>query len=102
MFFLRSEKLSISESALKVYDYLVPFLENSGLPICQKQHIVKKIKDLYNEHDALFKNRKRNSERDQLNQKDYTKKLNTLFDISHADSEKFIKNQEDLQFYWRQ
>ena len=98
VYFLRSEKLPISESALKVHNYLVPFWEKSRLPIRQKQHIVRKIKDLYNEHDALLKNRKRNSERDQLNQKDYTKKLDTLFDISLSDSEKLIKNQEDLQF----
>jgi hypothetical protein len=72
--------------------------KNHACPYVRNSILSGRLKDLYNEHDALLKNRKRNSERDQLNQKDYTKKLDTLFDISHSDSEKLIKNQEDLQF----
>ena len=98
VYYLRSHKLSVSESALQVHDQLVPFWEKSRLPIRQKQHIVRKIKDLYNEQVQLKKNRKRNKETDQLNQKNYTEKLEKLFDISHADSDKLIRNQEDLQF----
>ena len=45
-----------------------------------------------------MKHRSRNNTKDQQNQQEYTDKLNNLFDISHANSNELIKNDEDRQF----
>lgn len=39
----RTKKLTISDSAILVYNNIVPFWEKSRLPMRQKQHILKKI-----------------------------------------------------------
>jgi len=46
----------------------------------------------------LLKNRTRSNEKDKSNQKQYSDKLEMLFDISHANSDSLIKNDEDKQF----
>lgn len=98
IYFHRTRKLSISDSAVLVYNNIVPFWEKSRLPIRHKQHILKRIKDLYGKQVGLMRNRKRNNAKDQENQRMYSENLDMLFDISHANSEQLIKNEEDRQF----
>ena len=98
VYYHRIQKLTISEAARKVYDQVIIFWTKSRLPIRDKKHIVQKIKDLFGEQVSLMKNRSRNNEKDQINQKNYSEKLDQLFDISHANAEKLIKNDEDRQF----
>ena len=96
-YYHRVLKLTISTSATKVYDQLVVFWLKSRLPIWHKPNIIQKIKDLYCQHTGLMKHRSRNNARDQKNQKEYSDKLDTLFDVSHANSIKLITN-DDRQF----
>ena len=98
VYYHRQQKLNINTAAQQVHDQLLPFWVKSRLPVRQKQHILQKIKDLYAEQVRLMKHRKRNNSTDQMNQKEYTEKLSNLFDISHANSEQLIKNDEDRQF----
>ena len=98
IFYHRSEKLSINESANCVYDQLLPFWNKCRLPVRQKNHIIKKIRDLYGEQVNLMKHKKRNNPTDQANQSRYTEKIDKLFDISHANSNQLIKIEEDREF----
>ena len=72
----------------------MPFWTKSRLPVRQKQHIVQKIKDLYSEQVRLMSSRARSNEKDKANQKRYTQKLSNLSDISHANANQLIKNEE--------
>jgi hypothetical protein len=45
-----------------------------------------------------MKHRKRNNEKDELNQKEYTRKSRNLFDIGHASTSEMIKNDKDRAF----
>src|SRR6188768_3459190 len=82
LFYHRTRKLTISESAKCVHDQLVPFWMKSRIPMIQEKHIITKIKDLYDEHVHLMKSRKRSNENDKAKQGIYTAKLQQLFDIS--------------------
>ena len=64
-------------------------------PVEQKHYIIQKIKDLYADQVHLMKHHKWNNSTDQMNQKEYTNKLNQLFDISHVNSEQLIKTDKD-------
>ena len=46
---------------------------------------------------ALWKHRTRSNVTDKVNQDKYIKKLNSLFDISHAKADEMIKNEEDRE-----
>lgn len=98
IYFHHTKKLSISDSAVVVRSDILPFSEKSRLPIKHKQHILKKIKDLYGKQVGLMRNRKMNNRKDQENQRMYSKTLCMLFDIRHANLEQLIKNEEDCQF----
>ena len=91
-------KLTIAESSKRVYDLLLPFWLKSRLPIRDKSHIIKKLKQLYNEQTDLIKHRSRSNSKDVVNQQQYSEKLDKLFDISHANSAELIKNDEDRLF----
>lgn len=98
LFYHRTRKLSISKSAKCVYDQLVPFWVKSRLPIIQQKHIITKIIALYNEHVHLMKHRKRSNENDKVKQGMYTTRLQQLFDISPANANEMISNDEDRVF----
>ncbi|CAH0562945.1 unnamed protein product [Brassicogethes aeneus] len=98
VFYHRSQKLTIRDSAELVHNQLVPFWIKSRLPIRQKYHIIKKIKEFYEEHVRLMKHKTRNNPTDQKNQQKFIDKLEKLFDISHANSQQLIKNEGDRQF----
>ena len=97
-FYHRVQKLTIVDSAKQIYTNLVPFWIKSRLPIRQKQHVIRMIKNLYEQHVKLMKNFRRSTDKDKQNQKEYTDKLEKMFDISHANSDKIIRNEEDKQF----
>ena len=96
-FYHRVQKLTIVDNAKQVYTYLVAFWIKSRLPIRKKQHVIRMIKDLYEQHVKLIKNF-RSTDKDKQNQNEYTDKLEKMFDISHANSDKIIRNAEDKQF----
>ena len=96
--FHRSEKMTVRESACKVFEQVAVFWQKSRLPIRQKYHITKKIEDLYEEYSKLMKNRLRGNDTDLLRQKEYCEKLDKLFDISHAKADELINIEEDRQF----
>jgi hypothetical protein len=97
-FSLRSKRLTFAESASNTYENVIQFWDKSRLPTMAKHHVVQKLRNLYDEHQKLMKNYKRSNSSDQKKQQDFTIKLDRLFDISHAESQKLIKNDEDWQF----
>ena len=56
IFYQRSLKHTINDSAQQVYEQLLPFWIKSALPTRRKDHVIKKITDLYAEHVKLMKN----------------------------------------------
>ncbi|KAK0040914.1 WD repeat-containing protein 46 [Biomphalaria pfeifferi] len=97
-FYHKSSKMTVGESARLTFEAVQSFWLKSRLPIRKQQHCIEKIKDLYNEHRQLVKNRKRNSDSDGLKQKQYSIKLDQLLDISHSSAAQMINNEEDRQF----
>jgi hypothetical protein len=93
-----SLKCTINDSAQQVYEQLLPFWLKSNLPTRRKDHVIKKLKDLYAEHAKLMKHKTRNNDKDLENQTQFSEKLDMLFDISHAASEQLISIEEDKQF----
>lgn len=91
-------KLTVDDSTKRVLDNLLPFWIKSRIPTRIKQNILPKIKHLFNEQTALMKHRLRSNGKGLINQKQYTDKLESLFDISHASAYKLIKNEEDCEF----
>jgi len=98
VFYHRLKKQTDVDSAYQVHDQLILFWSKSRLPVRHKQHIIQKIKDLYGEHVRLMSSRARSNQKDQENQKQYTEKLDKLFDISNAKADQLITNEEDRQF----
>lgn len=98
IYYQRSLKYTINDSSQKVYEQLIPFWIRSGLPTRRRDHVAKKIRDLYAEHVRLMKNASRGNAKDLESQSQYSKKLDMLFDVSHADSEKIIHIKEDREF----
>jgi len=98
VYYHRLKKLTIADSVCKIYEQLLPFWLKSRLPVRQKQHVIQKLKDLYGQQVRLMSSRARGNDKDKLNQNQYTEKLDTLFDISHANADKLIANEEDRQF----
>ncbi|KAK0046045.1 hypothetical protein Bpfe_024506 [Biomphalaria pfeifferi] len=97
-FYHKSSKMTVGESARLTFEAVQSFWLKSRLPIRKQQHCIEKIKDLYNEHRQLVKNRKRNSDSDGLKQKQFSIKLDQLLDISHSSAAQMINNEEDRQF----
>ena len=97
-FYHKSRKMTVGESARLAFEAVESFWLKSRLPIKKQQHCIEKIKDLYNEHRSLMKNRKRNSDSDRLKQKQYSIKLSQMLDISHSNAAQMINNEEDRQF----
>lgn len=91
-------KLTVDDSAKCVLDNLLPFWIKSRIPTRIKQNILPKIKHLFNEQTALMKHRLRSNGKDLINQKQYTDKLDSLCDISHASAFKLIKIEEYREF----
>jgi hypothetical protein len=94
----RCLKQTINDSAQNVYHQLIPFWLKSALPTRRKDHVIKKIKDLYAEQTSLMKSQCRGNKKDLDYQTQYEQKLNSLFDISHAVSDQLSRIEEDEQF----
>lgn len=94
----RIQKRTLDDSASLVLEQLLPFWSKSRLPTRDRQHILRKVKLLFNEQTDLMKHRSRSNDRDLVNQKSYSDKLDGIFDISHANAEQLITNEEDRQF----
>jgi hypothetical protein len=86
IFYHKSQKLTINDSAQHVYEQLQPFWLKSHLPTRRKDHVIEQIKKLYAEHVDLMKHYSRGNDKDLQNNKEYSEKLDQLFDISHASS----------------
>ena len=87
VFYHLTLKKAITDSAQQVYDQLMQFWLRSLLPTRRKDHVIKKIKDMYAEYCNLMKNEARGSEKDLENQENFSRKLDNLFDVSHAASD---------------
>ena len=98
IYYQRSLNYTMNESARLVYEQLIPFWFKSGLPTRRKDHVIKKIKDMYAEHVSIMKNVSRSNQKDQENQRQFTETLDKLFDISHAASQQLIQIEEDQRF----
>ena len=97
-YFLREKKLTLQESAEQTCANVMPFWEKSRLPATQKPNVMKKIRKLYNDHRRITKNLKRKKECEQLKRRKFCSTLDSLFDISHANSERLVEIREDLDF----
>ena len=60
--------------------------------------IITEIKDLYEEHIKLMKHHTQSNPADEEQQRNYSKKLVKLFDISVANADKLIKKNKDREF----
>ena len=74
------------------------FWEKASIPIRPFHHVVKKLKDLVQQFEALKKNKGRSSETQKKNEKEFKNIFDNLFDIAHQRALEMIKNEEDKEF----
>ena len=98
VFYHLTLKKTIKDSAQQVYAQLMPFWLKSHLPTRRKDHVIKKITDIYAEYCNLMKNEARGNEKDLENQENFSRMLDNLFDVSHAASDQLIRIDEDREF----
>ena len=97
-FDLKTNKLSLPTSCSNVTNEIMLLWHAANIPTKQKPNIVSKLKDLYQKHVNVSKNGKRPTDKQRALENEFCGLLKSLFDVSHADSEKRIRIEEDRQF----
>ena len=96
---LRVRKLNLSASSNVTVDECLAMWNRAGIPTKHKPDCVKKVKNLHSEWTKLKKSKNKKvtaSSEKELN--DFKDSLDNLFDVSHENALKLIKNEEDRQF----
>ena len=91
-------KRTISESAKGTSDEVLRIWNKARIPTTYHPHIVAKLKGLVEEYSLIKKNKSRESDTQIARQKDFTERLDKLFDIAHKDSNALLKINEDRIF----
>lgn len=100
---MRLKKLNLSASANLVVDECLRFWVKARIPTKHKPDCVKKVKNLHAEWAKLKKcKNKKMTATSQKKLKDFQDSLDNLFDISHEEALKLLKNEEDRQFLLQQ
>ena len=86
------------DAAVQTAKEIQMFWEKASIPIRPFHHVVKKLKDLVQQFEALKKNKGRSSETQKKNEKEFKNIFDDLFDIAHHRALEMIKNEEDKEF----
>ena len=85
----------VPASAKATSNGLARIWKKTRIPMTYQPHIVSKVKACVDEYNLIKKNKRRASKSQIAREKDFSIKLDLLFDISHKDANKLIKIDED-------
>lgn len=88
---LRKAKLNLRPSCSLVLKETIIFWEKARIPTRDFPRCVDKLRNLYNDWRNLQKHATRKSENQRNKEKQFTEKLEDLFDIAHANALQLIK-----------
>ena len=91
-------KQTVPASAKATSNGLAHIWRKARIPMTYQPHIVSKVKACVDEYNLIKKNKGRASKSQIAREKDFSIKLDLLFDISHKDANKLIKIDEDKIF----
>lgn len=91
-------KLSIRESAKLAIKEASIFWKKCRIPIRDEQHCIAKLENMHQEWKNICKIKKRLSDAQKRREKQFSDKLNDLFDIAHANALQLMKNEVDKIF----
>lgn len=99
---LRTVKLNVRDSATTSVDEVFVFWTKARIPTKQKRNVIVKLEKLYDDWRKMqkYKDRKTESARNAV--KEFTLKLDDLFDIAHQDALAMMTSEEDKEFLLKQ
>jgi len=92
------EKKTIRESSRLTIDAVSNLWKRAGIPIRAEQHSIRKLESVFQEWRGLQKHKKRTNPGHRKKETAFLERLDTLFDIAHADALSMIKIPEDREF----
>lgn len=91
--------MDAQQSAELAIDAPLIFWSQARIPVRRTDKCVDKLKKMYTEWKSLQKNEyEKKSTTMKKKHDEFTKNLDNLFDISHADAMKMMRNEEDKEF----
>ena len=96
--FHQNETKSVRNACHLTIEEVVILWCMAAVPITLKKHAIEKLEKLHSSWLLLKKNKGRFSEAQRLRELEYVNKIDTLFDIAHADALTMIRIQEDRDF----
>lgn len=91
-------KLSIRESAKLAIKEIFIFWQKARIPIRDEQHCIVKLEKMHQEWKTICKNKNRVCDTQKNKEKQFSDKLNDLFDIAHTNALHVMKNEVDINF----
>ena len=98
VFFFMKKTNSVKISAKLVTDQLLDFWHRARIPTKQPYHIVSHVEKLFDKYCKLKKNRGRDTEKQKINEAEFTQEIEELFDMAHEDAMTMITIDEDKVF----
>ena len=98
LFLHYEEKMTVRDALRTAIRRIIRFWENSCIPTRHEQHCISKLEKVFEEWKGLKKHASRTSDSHKRREKEFTERLEYIFDIAHADAEKLIRYREDWEF----
>ena len=90
--------MELSQSCSNTIDEVLQIWFIAKVPTTQKRNAIAKLKVLYRSYVKIGKNKCRRTERHLKLEIDLVNEFNKLFDKAHADCDRLIKIQQDINF----
>ena len=95
---MKVNKATLPIACSSVADEIMTFWVNANIPTTAKPHVVAKLKILHKEHCRVSKHKDSKSPAQVSSEEEFSKSMNILFDIAHADWDYRVIIQEDKNF----
>lgn len=92
------KKMTLRESSRSAIREVLKLWAKARIPTTEERNAIEKIEKLFDTWSKLKKNSKRQTETQKANENSFQLKLDTLFDIAHANAMALIKIEEDRLF----
>lgn len=90
--------MTLRESSRSAIREVLKLWAKARIPTTEERNAIEKIEKLFDTWSKLKKNSKRQTETQKANENSFQLKLDTLFDIAHANAMALIKIEEDRLF----
>lgn len=94
----RRKVASVNDSASLVTDSVLIFWRQAAIPTKKVQHVKDKVLALHEQWNKLQRNEKKGGAAQKKKEKEFSDKLDDLFDIAHANALTMMSSAEDVEF----